>query len=77
MVSSKKVSSDMKNNHWLSFLTGALVGAGVTWLLTSKEGKEMVSKLSSKGKELKDKVEEELAGLNEQINDWSNQNKTS
>lgn len=77
MVSSKKVSLSMKNNHWLSFLGGALLGAGITWLLTSKEGKEVVDKLTEKGKDLKDKVAEELAGLNEQLNDWSNKNKTS
>ena len=61
----------MKNNHWLSFLGGALVGAGITWLLTSKEGKEVIDKVTIKGKDLKDKVAEELAGLNEQLNDWS------
>jgi hypothetical protein len=67
----------MKNNHWLSFLGGALVGAGITWLLTSKEGKEVVDKVTTKGKDLKDKVAEELAGLNEQLNDWSNKQKNS
>lgn len=67
----------MKKNHWLTFLSGALIGAGITWLLTSKEGKEVVEKLSSKGKDLKDKLSEELAGLNEQLNDWSDKHKTS
>ena len=77
MVSSTKVYLGMKNNHWLSFLSGALIGAGITWLLTSKEGKEVVDKVTTKGKDLKDKMAEELTGLSEQLNDWSNKQKTS
>jgi 2-keto-3-deoxy-galactonokinase len=77
MVSSIKVMIGMKNNHWFSFLSGALIGAGITWLLTSKEGKEVVGKITSKGNELKDKLADELAQLNEQINEWSEKQKTS
>jgi hypothetical protein len=77
LVSSKKVISVMKNNHWLSFVSGALIGAGITWLLTSGEGKEVVDKVTAKGKDLKDKITAELDGLNEQLNDWSNKHKTS
>jgi hypothetical protein len=70
MVSSVKVICRMKKNSWLTFIAGAAVGAGITWLLSSKEGKQIIEQLSDKGNDLKNKAEEELAGLNKQINDW-------
>jgi gas vesicle protein len=57
----------MKNNSWFTFITGALVGAGITWLFTSKEGKEMVAKMKSKGEDLKADTAEKLADLKQRL----------
>lgn len=41
------------------FLAGALAGAGVAWLLTSDEGKELLADLKSKAADIgKDIVDE-------------------
>jgi hypothetical protein len=57
----------MKNNSWFTFITGALIGAGITWLFTSKEGKEMVAKMKSKGEDLKADTAENLADLKQRL----------
>ena len=57
----------MKNNSWFTFITGALIGAGITWLFTSKEGKEMVATLKSKGEDLKADTAEKLADLKQRL----------
>jgi gas vesicle protein len=48
-----------KKNLW-PFLLGAAVGAGITWLFASKEGKETLSHLKKKADEMKDDVNEWL-----------------
>ena len=48
-----------KKNLW-PFLLGAAVGAGITWLFASKEGKETLSNLKKKADEMKDNVNEWL-----------------
>lgn len=48
-----------KKNLW-PFLLGAAVGAGITWLFVSKEGKETLSHLKKKADEMKDDVNEWL-----------------
>jgi len=48
-----------KKNLW-PFLLGAAVGAGITWLFVSKEGKETLSNLKKKADEMKDDVNEWL-----------------
>ncbi len=58
----------MKKNGWLTFIAGAAVGAGITWLFTSKEGKEMVQKMKEKGNDLKDIAEKEFEALKEKLN---------
>jgi gas vesicle protein len=57
----------MKNNGWITFVAGALVGAGLTWLFASKEGKELREKLKSKGEDLKDEVQQEWEALKKQV----------
>lgn len=42
----------MKDRNWVYFVLGALAGAGITWLLTSEEGKEVVKKGMNKLKAL-------------------------
>lgn len=58
----------MKNNGWLTFIAGAIVGAGITWLFTSKEGKEMVQQMKEKGNDLKATAEQELEALKKTLN---------
>jgi hypothetical protein len=57
----------MKNNSWFTFITGALVGAGITWLFTSKEGKEVVATLKSKGEDLTADTAKNLADLKQRL----------
>ncbi|MEI6507454.1 MAG: YtxH domain-containing protein [Bacteroidota bacterium] len=51
----------MKNKDIASFLVGAAVGAGLAWLFTSDEGKELVNKMKEKASALKDNLEEEIS----------------
>jgi hypothetical protein len=67
----------MKNSGWIPFISGALIGAGITWLFTSKEGKEIVEQIGGKGKDLKGKLDEELADLQEKLEEWSHKQKTT
>lgn len=57
----------MKQSNWLSFLLGALAGAGITWLFTSKEGKAWLAKMQEKGSEWKRSAFEELEALKQHI----------
>jgi hypothetical protein len=51
----------MNQRNLLLFLAGALVGAGVTWLFTSEEGKNLMAELESKAKDLRDDLEKEIS----------------
>jgi gas vesicle protein len=62
----------MKNNGWLGFIAGALVGAGIAWLFTSKEGKELREKIKSKGEDLKDEAQREWEALKKQVDEIKN-----
>ena len=53
----------MKNKAGLSFVLGAIIGAGITWLFTSKEGKEWVEKAKEKANDLGDEMKKQLATL--------------
>lgn len=44
----------------LSLLVGATIGAGLAWLFTSDEGKELVNKMKDKVSDLKDELEKDL-----------------
>ncbi len=48
-------------------MSGALVGAGLTWLFTSKEGKEWLQKMKAGGEGLKDHLLKDLEGLKEKL----------
>lgn len=52
----------MKDRNWVYFVLGALAGAGITWLLTSEDGKEVVKKGMDKLKALaeEDGIPEEV-----------------
>jgi gas vesicle protein len=62
----------MKNNGWIGFIAGALVGAGIAWLFTSKEGKELLEKVNDKGGDLKDKAEKEWSALKQEVEQLKN-----
>ncbi|MES2558236.1 MAG: YtxH domain-containing protein [Bacteroidota bacterium] len=53
--------SMMKNKTGLGVVLGAIIGAGLTWLFTSKEGKELVAKTKEKASELADEISKRLA----------------
>ncbi len=57
----------IKSNSVLTFVAGVLAGAGITWLLTSKEGKEATNKIKEKGKAIADDLANELNELEQQM----------
>ncbi len=57
----------MKNKSWITFLSGALLGAGLTWLFTSKEGKAWIQKMKTGGEDLKDQLLKDIDGLKEKL----------
>lgn len=66
----------MKDKSFINFAAGALIGAGITWLFSSKEGKQLVDKLKTKAVDLADEfkkesssVEEELYGFGKKLTD--------
>ena len=64
-----------KKNLW-PFLLGAAVGAGITWLFASKEGKETLSHLKKKAEEMKDDVNDWL-DKKDMAQDSNSDNKSS
>jgi hypothetical protein len=50
----------MKGRNIVSFLIGASVGAGLTWLFTTDEGKKLMSDLKERADELKDEIGETI-----------------
>ncbi len=45
-----------QNKNLLTFLFGAAIGAAVTWLFTSEEGKKIVAETKEKAKEWKEEL---------------------
>ncbi|MDZ4668124.1 MAG: YtxH domain-containing protein [bacterium] len=63
-----------KNNNWLAFMLGAAAGAGLTWLLTSEEGKKAMNKLQEEAGDLLDEIlGGEIDSPNEDINETKTQ----
>ena len=52
--------NDMKGKNIGSLLIGAAIGAGLVWLFTSDEGKELVSKIKDKASDIKDELANDL-----------------
>lgn len=52
-----------------SLLVGATIGAGLTWLFTSDEGKELVNKIKDKATDLKDELEKKASTIFEDSKD--------
>ena len=50
----------MKSRNLITFMAGAAVGAGLLWLFSSDEGKELLTKLKDKASHLKDELEKDL-----------------
>lgn len=53
----------MKNKTGLSFVLGAIIGAAITWLYTSKEGKQLVAKAKNKVDDLGDEINKMVNSL--------------
>jgi gas vesicle protein len=51
---------NMKSKDIGSILLGAAIGAGLIWLFTSDDGKELISKIKEKASDLKDELEKDL-----------------
>ena len=45
-----------QNKNVLTFLFGAAIGAAVTWLFTSEDGKKIVTETKEKAKQWKDEL---------------------
>ncbi len=45
-----------QNKNVLTFLFGAAIGAAVTWLFTSEDGKKIVAETKEKAKQWKDEL---------------------
>jgi hypothetical protein len=58
------------NNGWLPFLAGALVGAGIVWLLTSDEGEELLNDLKKTASDLRNKAAGEWDDLKKQASEF-------
>lgn len=56
----------MKNKSGLSFLVGAAIGAFLTWLFTSKQGKELREKAKEKVADLTDEIKQKVASLQDE-----------
>lgn len=56
----------------MTFLAGALIGAGLTWLFTSKEGKEWLQKVKTGGEDFKDDLLKEIEELKQKMQPKNN-----
>ncbi len=45
-----------QNKNLLTFLFGAAIGAAITWLFTSEDGKKIVAETKEKAKQWKDEL---------------------
>ena len=59
----------MKGKDIGSILFGAAIGAGLVWLFTSDEGKEIVNKMKDKVSDLKDELEKDLKKASKSFED--------
>lgn len=66
----------MKTNNLLSFLSGALVGAGIAWLFSSKEGKQWMEQMKQKAGSFINDFEKESNQTEEEINALKDKAKT-
>lgn len=53
----------MKNKTGLSFVLGAIIAAAITWLFTSKEGKQLVAKAKNNVDDLGDEINKMVNSL--------------
>jgi gas vesicle protein len=53
----------MKNQTGISFALGAIIGAGITWLFTSKEGKEMLKQVKKKSEDLGEEIRSRISSM--------------
>lgn len=56
----------MKNKTGLSLVLGAIIGAGIAWLFTSKEGKELVEKTKEKANDLAGEIKKRVTALQQE-----------
>lgn len=54
------------------FFAGAAVGAGLTWLFTSDDGKELLNKLKEKVGDLKEDLDDSLENIKQSFEDSNN-----
>jgi len=59
----------MKGKDIGSILLGAAIGAGLVWLFTSDEGKELVNKMKDKVSDLKDDLEKDFKKASKSFED--------
>jgi gas vesicle protein len=45
-----------QNKNLLTFLFGAAIGAAITWLFTSEDGKKIITDTKEKSKKIRDEV---------------------
>ena len=58
-----------QNKLLMTFVIGAAVGAALTYLLSSDEGKEIVDDLKKRGKKIRDDLDAELEKGKDIFND--------
>lgn len=49
-----------QNKNILTFLFGAAIGAAITWLFTSEDGKKIVAESKEKAKQWKDDLKDKM-----------------
>ncbi len=54
------------------FFAGAAVGAGLTWLFTTDDGKELLDKLKEKAVDFKDELDDSLENIKQAFDDSNN-----
>ena len=61
------MSDTDKNNSLTALIAGVVIGAAVTYLFTTKEGKKLKEKLIDEGSRLLDKVKEGLEEAEDEV----------
>ena len=51
------------------FFAGAAVGAGLTWLFTTDDGKELLNKLKEKAGDLKEDLDDSIENIKQAFED--------
>jgi len=67
------MSDSDKNNSLTALVAGVVIGAAVTYLFTTKEGRKLKDKLIEEGSHLIDKVKEGLEEVEEEVEDKGKQ----